>query len=70
MHGFMKNGTEEPVKKLGAIHSFAGESSLFLLIHEDVTSEHSTEKNNRSSGCPWQYFAANMLEKDPGKIKI
>ena len=44
MCGCVKNGTKELVKRIGAMHDFAGETNLFLLIPEDVSSECSTEK--------------------------
>lgn len=40
----MKNGTKELVKRVGAIYGFAGETKLFLLIPEDISSELSTQR--------------------------
>lgn len=48
MCGCMKNGTKELVKRVGAIHDFAGETNLFLLISEDDSSECSTEKGTEA----------------------
>lgn len=49
MCGCMKNGTKKLVKRVGAIHDFAGETNLFLLISEDDSSECSTEKGTEAA---------------------
>lgn len=40
----MKTGTKELIKRVGAIHGFTGETSLFFLVPEDVSSEQSIKK--------------------------
>lgn len=53
----VKNGTKELVKRGGATHGFAGETSLFLLVPEDVSSELSTQRGREAGpvlGNTWQ----------------
>lgn len=40
----MKTGTKELIKRVGAIHGFTGETNLFFLVPEDVSSEQSIKK--------------------------
>lgn len=59
----MKTGTKELIKRVGAIDGFTGETYLFFLVPEDVSSEHSTEKGIKPR-FPLA-IAVYVLEKDP-----